>query len=64
MKPILEFYELAFVLIAEEIISTFLMPKFLKESLIVPQDWELKHPPQIDAETGKVSFTNDLLKII
>ena len=61
MKPILEFYELAFVLIAEEIISTFLMPKFLKESLIVPQDWEFKHPPQIDAETGKVSFTNDVI---
>lgn len=58
MKPNLEFNELAIVLFAGEIISTFLTPKFLKQSQIIPQEWKFTQQPQIDGNTGQVAFTN------
>jgi hypothetical protein len=55
MKPIPEFQELDITLFADEIISTFLTSKFLKESQIVPQNWGFASPEQ-----GKVVFTNEV----
>ena len=60
MKPIPEFQELDITLFADEIISTFLTSKFLKESQIVPQNWEFTSPPEISSEQGKVTFTNEV----
>lgn len=60
MKPIPEFQELAITLFAKEIIPTFLTSKFLRESRIIPKGWEFAQPPQIDAQTAKVAFTNDV----
>jgi hypothetical protein len=60
MKPIPEFQELAMTLFAKEIVPTFLTSKFLKESQIIPKEWEFAQPPEIDAQTGYVKFTNDI----
>jgi hypothetical protein len=42
-KPILGYQELDIYLFADEIISTFLTPKFLKESQVVPQSRNYDH---------------------
>lgn len=61
MKLIPQFKELSITLFAKEIIPTFITSKFLKESQIIPQEWEFAQPPEIDAQTGKVKFTNDII---
>ncbi len=58
LKPILAYQELDIYLFADEIISTFLTPKFLKESQVVPQSWQFEKPPEISSEKGEAIFTN------
>jgi hypothetical protein len=61
MKPLPEFQELAITLFAQEIVPSFLTSKFLKESRIIPKEWEFERPPEINAQTGKATFTNDVV---
>ena len=60
MKPKPEFQELAITLFAPELLPAFMTSKFLKESCIIPKEWEFAQPPEIDAQSGKVVFTNDV----
>lgn len=60
MKPIIKYQELDIYLNANEIISTFLTPKFLKESHIVPKEWDFKNPPEITSEQGQATFNNEV----
>jgi hypothetical protein len=60
MKPIPEFQQLEITLFAKEIVPAFMTSKFLKESRIIPKEWEFAQPPEIDAQAGKVAFTNDV----
>jgi hypothetical protein len=58
MKSNHEFSSLTIALYAPEIISTFLTEKFLKESTVIPKNWEFAEPPEMDAEESRVIFTN------
>ena len=58
MKSNHEFSSLTIALYAPEIISTFLTEKFLKESTIIPKDWQFAEPPEIGTEESRVIFTN------
>ncbi len=60
MKPIIKYQELDIYLYSDEIIATFLTPKFLKESRIIPRDWEFSSPPEITSQQGQVTFNNEV----
>lgn len=61
MKPIPEFQELAFCIVANNLNPTLLTPEFLKQSGIVPTDWKLAQPLLINSQAAKVTFTNDIV---
>ncbi|XZO03386.1 MAG: hypothetical protein ACM65L_06630 [Microcoleus sp.] len=46
MKPIPQFEELAIALIASNLNPTHFTPDFLFGSGIVPEHWQLAHPPR------------------
>jgi hypothetical protein len=60
MKPIIKYQEIDIYLISQEIISTFLTPKFLKESRVIPREWEFSSPPEITSQQGQVTFNNEV----
>lgn len=59
-KPIIEFQQLAISFFAGEILPAFMTSNFLRESGIIPEEWEFAKPPEIDAQSGNVVFTNDV----
>ncbi|MEL6461073.1 MAG: hypothetical protein AAFQ91_23025 [Cyanobacteria bacterium J06621_15] len=59
-KPIIEFQQLAISFFAGEILPAFMTSNFLRESRIIPEEWEFAKPPEIDTQSGNVVFTNDV----
>jgi hypothetical protein len=58
MKATLESNNLVIALFAPEILPSFLTEKFLKESTVIPKDWQFAQPPDIGDSDGLVVFTN------
>ena len=58
MKPYLESNNLIIALFASEILPSFLTEKFLKESTVIPNDWQFAQPPDIRDVDALVIFTN------
>ena len=58
MKPELESNNLIISLFAPEILPSFLTEKFLKESTVIPKDWQFAEPPDIGESDALVIFTN------
>jgi hypothetical protein len=60
MKNYQKVANLSIALCAPEIIPTFLTEKFLKESTIIPRNWNFLEKPDIGSEESFVVFTNGL----
>jgi hypothetical protein len=58
MKPELESKNLIITLFAPEILPSFLTEKFLKESTVIPKDWQLAELPDIGESEALAVFTN------
>ena len=58
MKPTIESNNLIIGLFAPEILPAFLTEKFLKESTVIPKDWQFAEPPDIGESNALVTFTN------
>lgn len=60
MHPIPVIQELAFAISAQSLNPTLLTIEFLKGSGIIPTDWELAQPPQLNSQTAYIAFTNGI----
>ncbi len=58
MKAIPESNNLIIALYAPEIVPSFLTEKFLKESTVIPKDWQFSEPPDIGESDALVIFSN------
>jgi hypothetical protein len=58
MKANLESNNLIIALFAPEILPSFLTEKFLKESTVIPKDWQFVEPPDIGDSDALAVFTN------
>ena len=58
MKAVLESNNLVIALFAAEIIPSFLTEKFLKESTVIPKNWQFAQSPDIGERDALVVFTN------
>jgi hypothetical protein len=58
MKAVLESNNLVIALFAAEIIPSFLTEKFLKESTVIPKNWQFAQSPDIGESDALVVFTN------
>jgi hypothetical protein len=58
MKPELESNNLIISLFAPEILPSFLTEKFLKESTVIPKDWQFAEPLDIEESDALAVFTN------
>jgi hypothetical protein len=60
MKTNKESEDLIIAFYAPEIIPSFLSKKFLKDSTVIPKDWDFLKPPDIGERDSLATFTNGL----